>query len=108
MQNKKNCGRPGQTFFWPPGLPDTKLFFFGLMKTKITKKDTAFRQAIHAGNKLAVTLRFLATGESYSSLACQFRIYELTIGQLMPTVCDTIYSCRQYAIQFTRVSMANT
>lgn len=33
-----------------------------LIKPDIEKEDTYWREAIHAGQRLAVTLRFLATG----------------------------------------------
>ena len=39
-----------------------------LVHTGITKKDTNMRQVIPPATKLAVTLRFLASGESYQSL----------------------------------------
>ena len=41
--------------------------------------------------KPAVSLRFLATGESYESL--QYRIHRTTIGRFVPLVCKAIYSC---------------
>lgn len=37
-----------------------------LIAPKITKKDTVMREAISPGERLAVTLRFLATGKLYS------------------------------------------
>ena len=53
------------------------------------------RLPISPEEKLAVTLRFLATGESYESLMYQFRIHRTTIGRFVPTVCKAIYSCLQ-------------
>ena len=49
------------------------------------------RQAIPAGERLAITLRFLATGESYSSLHYQFRISVPSICQIVPETCQIIY-----------------
>ncbi len=49
------------------------------------------RQPISAEGKLAVTLRFLATGESYQSLKYQFRIHNSTISLFVPKVCEAIY-----------------
>ena len=37
-------------------------------RKKISKKDTTFRQAIFVQERLALTLRFLASGDSYVSL----------------------------------------
>ncbi len=47
---------------------------------------------ISAEEKLAVTLRYLATGESYESLQNQFRIHKSTICKFLPDVCEAIYS----------------
>ena len=43
------------------------------------------------GKDLSVTLRFLATGETYRSLGFQFRIHYTTIGEFIPEVLDAIY-----------------
>ena len=49
------------------------------------------RQPIAADEKLAVTLRFLATGESYKSLMYQFCIHRTTIGRFITQVSRAIY-----------------
>ncbi|KAJ8888598.1 hypothetical protein PR048_008090 [Dryococelus australis] len=49
---------------------------------KIAEKDTSLRQAISV-HRSAVTLRFLATGDSYSSLQYLFRIPKQCIGQIV-------------------------
>lgn len=43
-----------------------------MIGSKIAKIDTTFRQSIPANKRLAVTLRFLATGDSYTSLGYLF------------------------------------
>ena len=40
--------------------------------------------------KLAITLRHLATGESYQSLSFQFRVGKSTICKFVPQVCEAI------------------
>lgn len=40
----------------------------------IQRHDTVMRKAISVGERLAVTLRFLASGDSYTSLCSLFRI----------------------------------
>ncbi|XP_065067641.1 uncharacterized protein LOC135693179 [Rhopilema esculentum] len=54
-------------------------------------QTTHMRQPISAEEKLAVTLRFLATGETYQSLKYQFRIHNSTISLFVPKVCQVIY-----------------
>lgn len=58
----------------------------------IQKQDTNMRKAITPSERLAVTLRFLATGDSYKSLSLLFRIAACTISIIVPEVCDAIYS----------------
>ena len=41
--------------------------------------------------KLAITLRFLATGESYENLMYQFRAHNCTIAKFITVVCSKIY-----------------
>ncbi|XP_071056596.1 uncharacterized protein [Onthophagus taurus] len=64
---------------------------------KITKNDTKFRQAIPASERQAVTLRFLATGDSYHSLMYTFKISKQVISRTVPDVCEAlIHSLRDY------------
>ena len=49
------------------------------------------RIPISPEEKLAITLRYMATGESFDSLMYQFRIHRTTIGQFILPVCTAIY-----------------
>ncbi|XP_044766239.1 protein ANTAGONIST OF LIKE HETEROCHROMATIN PROTEIN 1-like [Coccinella septempunctata] len=62
---------------------------------KIAKQNTSFREAIPASERLAVTLRFLATGDSYHSLMYLMKISKQTISSFMPEVCDAIVEALQ-------------
>ena len=55
----------------------------------IQKQQTG-RTPLAPGLKLAVTLRFLATGNSYHSLAYTFRVAHNTISLFVPEVCEAI------------------
>lgn len=54
------------------------------------QKDVRNRAPLEPGLKLAITLRFLATGHSYHSLAFSFRVAHNTISLFIPQVCDAI------------------
>lgn len=63
------------------------------------------RLAIPAECKLNVTLRLLATGDSFSSLQYLFRIPKNTISTFIPEVLDAIYSA---LLDFLKVSSLKT
>ena len=76
--------------------------FFEMMKTRLeprlARQATNYRAPISIGEKLALTIRYLATGESYTSLSCQFRVGRSTISKFLPEVCRAIQD------EFTRAS----
>ena len=51
---------------------------------RIQKQDTRFRSALPAGLKLAITIRYMACGDTYTSLAYDFRTASETICHLIP------------------------
>jgi hypothetical protein len=60
------------------------------LEKKISKKDTAFTKAIAVQERLALTLRFLASGDSYVSLQYQFKISKQAISCIVPEVCEAV------------------
>ena len=57
---------------------------------RIEKQDTFMRKALSAGLRLAITLRFLATGDSYKSLEYNFRVAKNSICHIVPETCEAI------------------
>lgn len=49
------------------------------------------REALSARLKLQIVLRFLATGDSYSSLSALYRVPKCSISLFMLEVLDAIY-----------------
>lgn len=63
-----------------------------LVTTTIQKKETVMRKSISPAVRLAVTLRFLATGDSSVSLSRTFLVSPSSISIFVPEVCDAIYT----------------
>ena len=57
----------------------------------LIKTDTKLRKPIRPEERLALTLRFLATGETFRSLEFQFRISRKAISYIVLEVVETIY-----------------
>ncbi|XP_060771613.1 uncharacterized protein LOC132882527 [Neoarius graeffei] len=64
----------------------------------IVKKDTHLRKAISPRERLSITLRFLATGETFNSLSFQYRIGSTTVSKIVMETCTAITSvlCEEY------------
>ncbi|KAM4011782.1 uncharacterized protein ACNLHF_005708 [Anomaloglossus baeobatrachus] len=62
-----------------------------IVKTDLTYKDTVMRRSISAEERLLITLRFLATGESFASLHLQFRVGKSTISEIVRCTCNVIW-----------------
>ncbi|XP_059920841.1 uncharacterized protein LOC132467527 [Gadus macrocephalus] len=58
---------------------------------KIARQDTTYRQAISPAERLAICLRYLATGDSYKSLGYSFRVGVSTISRIVPEVANAIW-----------------
>ena len=57
---------------------------------RLEKQDTFFREALSPALKLAITLRHLATGDSYKTLMYSFRVAHNTISSIVREVCTAI------------------
>ena len=51
---------------------------------------TFMRRPLEVGERIAITLRYLATGETFRSLAFSFRLGNATVSRLIPQVCEAI------------------
>lgn len=66
---------------------------------KISKRDTNCRSAVPVRDRLAITLRFLATGDSYTSLMYLFKVSKQLISAIVPEVCTALITELQEYIQ---------
>ena len=68
---------------------------------RIVKRNTRMRCPISPSERLALTLRFLATGETFRSLEFQFRVSRTAISYIVLEVCEAILSeLRALCLQF--------
>nr|CAH7720828.1 unnamed protein product [Callosobruchus chinensis] len=65
-------------------------FIISLIGPKIKKKNNNFRECIPINEKFTVTLRFLAIGDSYTSLMYTFKISKQCISNIVTEVCQAL------------------
>jgi len=65
-------------------------YILTLISPIISKQDTELRDSILAKIRLAITLRFLATGDSYKNLHFLFKVSSQIISKIVPEVCAAI------------------
>ena len=84
---------------------DTSKFeeLLSMVVSKVQKQDTVMRLAISSKTKLEVTLRYLATDDSFRSLGLMFRVPHNTISSFLPDVLAAIYDS---LYPFIKVSVA--
>lgn len=66
-------------------------FLVKKVKPLIQKQSTVMRESISPAERLALSLSFLASGDSYHSLSYLFRIPVCTIGKIIPETCKALY-----------------
>ena len=76
---------------------DTFLTPLSFIKPCISPQDTYFgTKPIKADERLTITIRFLATGETFRSLHIQFRIGYNTISNIVHQVTEAIRRHKKY------------
>ncbi|XP_052741869.1 uncharacterized protein LOC128198809 [Bicyclus anynana] len=66
-----------------------------LIKPHIFKQDTNYRRSICTQERLAVCLKYLATGSKFSQIAENFRIGKSTVPRIIEDVCDALWTVLQ-------------
>ena len=67
-----------------------------LVSKQIEEKDTAFRKPFPAACGLAITLRYLASGEMQQSLSYSYSIGRSTVSTVIMKTCKAIYTAFKY------------
>lgn len=70
---------------------DEYKYLIDLVSPLIQKKNTVLRESIPVEDRLAVTLRYLATGRSFEDLKFSAIISAQTLGRIIPETCRAIY-----------------
>lgn len=65
----------------------------------ISKNNTNYRDSIPAQERFAITLRFLATGDSYHSLMYLFKVSVPSISRIVPEVCNALIEVLKYTVK---------
>lgn len=73
-----------------------------LVTPYIQKQDTVLRQSVSAKQRLVVTLRFLATGNSYQDLRYSTLISQPLLSQIIPETCRAVYKCLRHYIKVNK------
>ncbi|XP_057308742.1 uncharacterized protein LOC130647044 [Hydractinia symbiolongicarpus] len=71
--------------------PDIYELLLEKVRSKLTKKTTHLRKPLEPELKLTITLRFLATGENFTSLHHHYSVGISTIATFIPQVCQALY-----------------
>ncbi|KAM9539910.1 uncharacterized protein ACWYII_038133 [Salvelinus alpinus] len=61
-----------------------------MVGARIARMDTNYRESISPIERLAICLRFLATGDSYSTIGFSFRVGRSTVAGIVPSVAQAI------------------
>lgn len=74
-----------------------------MLSPYITKQNTNMRQAISANERLALTLRFMATGRSFEDLKFSTIIAPTTISEIIMETCEAIIRVLKDYIKVSKV-----
>lgn len=78
-----------------------------LVEPLIKKQNTKLREALPCKMKLEITLRYLATGDSFRSLALLFRVPHNSISVFLPTVLAAIFEVLQPFIKVSSIILSS-
>ena len=76
-------------FRMTPSMFDSLLSMVG---PAISQKRTNFRSPVLPGERLAVTLRYLATGDSMQTIAFSYRLGHSTVCNIIGKTCDALWN----------------
>ncbi|XP_065661292.1 uncharacterized protein LOC136084684 [Hydra vulgaris] len=72
--------------------PSTFKRLLQIVAHDITKNTTKMRKPICAQERLAITVRYLATGDAHTRLAANYRMSPTTVGRIVHETCNAIWN----------------
>ena len=75
--------------------PERMDHLLNLVGPLIQKRDTNFRKSIPPSERLMLTLRFLASGDSQRSLTYLFRMGKKTVSRILNETCEALVKVLQ-------------
>lgn len=72
--------------------PKTYESLLKLIGPDIKKFSTKMREPIGPDQRLAVTLRYLTTGDAYSTIGANYRMSATTVGRIIDETCNSIWN----------------
>ncbi|CAH1993690.1 unnamed protein product [Acanthoscelides obtectus] len=70
----------------------------------IAKQDTNYRKCVPVSIRLAITLRYLATGDSFASLMYLFKVSKELIARIVPETCKGLISVLKENIKVRKLN----
>lgn len=81
---------PDRFFSYFRMTPQTFAYVLEAIRPRIQRLDTSFRRAIDPETRLYVTLHFLSTGSSYSTIAAHYALGVSTVSAIILDTCQAI------------------
>lgn len=72
-------------------LPESFDYILSLVSPLISRQTTKLREPISAAERLALTLRFLASGNSQQSMSFSYRVGRQTVSSIIKETCRAIW-----------------
>ena len=64
-----------------------------LVALRISKQETKLREPIKPAERLCITLRYLASGDSQQTQSFHFRVGKATVSEIIAETCNAIWLC---------------
>ena len=69
----------------------------------IAKQDTNYRKSVPVSIRLAITLRYLGSGDSFTSLMYLFKVSKELISRIVPEVCAALITTLEENIKVSEI-----